>query len=185
MISKQIKAETIERRAAELIARHGTGDPFRIARGEGYRVYHKYLGGIKGFYCRILGKDVICLNNSLGEPLCSEVAAHELGHAVLHSPCGLLTVPDAVLWRESDVEYEANAFASHLIVPTAGLTERLAECGEYGDSPAALAAYFGCDVNLILIKIRELQRLGMRFNLPFDPDALYMKNLSAEAARHC
>ena len=178
MIPRGAESKLIEARASGLAALHGTRCPLRIARAEGFRIYHSELGGLRGFYSRILGFDVICINNRLDEREERTVAAHELGHGILHSGPEQPTIPDADLWRNTMAECEANAFAAHLLIPTDALCERLAECGEGtgADAPEALAAFFCCDVNLILFKIKELRKQGMLFNLPFDPDALFLKS---------
>ncbi|MCQ2426878.1 MAG: ImmA/IrrE family metallo-endopeptidase [Clostridia bacterium] len=183
MITGLIQAAQIEKYAEGLINEYGTTDPLRIARAEGFRLYHKELGGLLGFYCRMLGTDVICLNSSLSDDVSRLVAAHELGHGLLHCDAADRTVlPELTLWDMlSQTEYEANAFASHLLIPTESLLQRLGELsyedGCTADSPSSLAAYFGCDVNLLLIKVKELRRMGMKLKLPFNPDTMFLSSL--------
>jgi len=161
---------------------HGSSDPFILAGNEGFKLFYKELGGLLGFYCSVLGTGVICLNNRIDDDVARMVAAHELGHGLLHSGTDAGSIcPDYSLWSsKSRTEYEANAFAAHLLIPTEKLLSRLDELacdpGSTGDTPASLAAYFSCDENLLLIKIKELRRMGKRLKLPIDPDHMFLRS---------
>ena len=59
-------------------------------------------------------------------------------------------------------EYEANAFASHLIID---------------DDVVQLSAAMGTNINLMLIKLNELNRMGWQLNLPYVPHSDFLKNV--------
>ena len=60
-------------------------------------------------------------------------------------------------------EYEANAFASHLIIDDDELIDLMKQ--DY--DVVQLSAAMGTNINLMLIKLNELNRMGWQLNLPY------------------
>ena len=75
----------IKLRVLNLIARHRTRNPFKLARLLNIEIVYEDLGEVRGFFKKILRRKFIFINNKLSEFDQKLVCAHELGHAVLHS----------------------------------------------------------------------------------------------------
>ena len=80
----------------------------------------------------------------------------------------MFSAPDAA----NITEYEANAFAAHLLIGEDEMTS-LFRSGYDLDGAASM---LNVNPNLLLIKLREMNRMGRRFRLPFDPDAKFLKH---------
>ena len=114
----------------KLVRRHGTRDPFELmeAMRVQVRVYYD-LTSAKGFTRYFLRRFFVGLNGNLPESEQRIVAAHELGHIVLHA-AELRTAPlfdTAVYDKRSSTEYEANLFAADLLLPDEDVAEAAAE----------------------------------------------------------
>ena len=64
---------------------------------------------------------------------------------------------------QTRMEYEANAFASHILIDNEKLVERLKD----GYDVIQASSAFDVNINLMLVKLHELQRLGYSIN-PLD-----------------
>ena len=73
-------------------------------------------------------------------------------------------------------EYEANAFASHLIIDDDELIYLMKQ--DY--DVVQLSAAMGTNINLMLIKLNELNRMGWQLNLPYVPRSDFLKNVKPE-----
>mgnify|MGYP001040135445 FL=1 len=73
-------------------------------------------------------------------------------------------------------EYEANAFASHLIIDDDELIDLMKQ--DY--DVVQLSAAMGTNINLMLIKLNELNRMGWQLNLPYVPHPDFLKNVRPE-----
>ncbi len=74
---------------------------------------------------------------------------------------------------KSAIEYEANAFAAHILIDTD-------ECLEYarnGYDVVQIAKMMNSEINLMLIKLQELIRLGYDIRVPFEPRSDFFKNI--------
>ena len=75
--------------------------------------------------------------------------------------------------RKDRTEYEANAFASHILLDTD-------ECLEYirnGYDIVTISKIMNTEVNLLLIKCQELIRLGYNFRMPMEAQGDFLKNV--------
>lgn len=68
-------------------------------------------------------------------------------------------------------EYEANVFAAHLLLDEAEV-HRLAE---EGYDIVSLAKMLHTDINLLLIKLHEMQKKGYAMRLPEKPRANFLE----------
>ncbi|MEJ6471513.1 ImmA/IrrE family metallo-endopeptidase [Fusobacterium nucleatum] len=108
----------IKLRVLNLIARHRTRNPFKLARLLNIEIVYEDLGEVRGFFKKILRRKFIFINNKLSEFDQKLVCAHELGHAVLHSSNRIqFLIDNTKLLRKSRIEDEANLFASWLLFP--------------------------------------------------------------------
>lgn len=73
------------------------------------------------------------------------------------------------------MEYEANAFAAHLVIDDTALIDGMKQ----GYDVVQLSAMMGTNINLMLIKLNELNRMGWDLNLPYVPHSDFLKNISA------
>mgnify|MGYP002752544173 CR=1 FL=1 len=106
----------IKLRVLNLIARHRTRNPFKLARALNIEIIYQDLGEVRGFFKKILRRKYIFINSELSEFDQKLVCAHELGHAILHSS-------NRKILRKSKIEDEANLFASWLLFPSDDVVE--------------------------------------------------------------
>jgi len=161
--------------ANRLIKKYNTRDPFRLADELGIMLrYSDSLGSLLGLYTVVLRNRVIILNSDLGENQRRMVLAHELGHDVLHREAAKTGLQEYMLFdMRTPTEYEANAFAAHLLIDRDELIE-LSKEREL--DPWSVSRELGLNVNLVLIKFAEMNRMGDSFTLPRIPDATFFKN---------
>ena len=90
------------------------------------------------------------------------VCAHELGHYFLHKEIAKknCTKEFEIFNMRNKVEYEANVFASHLLLDEDELLDYLKE----GHTVFQAATMFGYNVSLINIKLTELNGFGYNFD---------------------
>ena len=87
------------------------------------------------------------------------------------------TLPEFVLFdMRSKPEYEANAFAAHLIIDDDELIDNM----QQGYDVVQLSAMMNTNINLMLIKLHELNRMGWRLNLPYVPRSDFLRNVKPE-----
>ena len=71
-----------------LVRRHGTRDPMRILKERGILMLFQDMGkrpdSCKGFYLHQDRIGCVTINSALGVDMQRIIAAHELGHALLH-----------------------------------------------------------------------------------------------------
>ena len=114
----------IKLRVLNLIARHRTRNPFKLARLLNIEIVYEDLGEVRGFFKKILRRKYIFINNKLSEFDQKLVCAHELGNAVLHSSNRIqFLIDNTKLLRKSRIEDEANLFASWLLFPSDDIVE--------------------------------------------------------------
>lgn len=115
--------EDAKRTAVELIEKYHTNDPFEIAEQLGVYTQVGPLGKIFGCCLTIAGERFIYINSDLDTPTQKMVAAHELGHAVMHREDYFFFnwIPDT-LYRNM-AEIEAHTFAVELLVPDSVVLE--------------------------------------------------------------
>lgn len=69
-----------------------------------------------------------------------------------------------------------NAFAAHVLIDDEELFFYL----QQGYDVAQLSAVMNTNINLMLVKLNELNRMGREYHLPYVPNADFLKNLKAE-----
>ncbi len=164
----------IYKQANNLILRHGTNDPVRLARSMGIMLYDEdALENLLGMYTYRWKHRIIIMNPHINDILYKMVVAHEIGHDQRHRR---LAAGDGMkefeLFNMTDItEYEANAFASHLLMNETDMNELFKE----GYDIASTAKMLNVNINLLLIKVQEMNRLGMHFKVPFNPDPNFFR----------
>lgn len=136
--------------------------------------YNNELNDILGFYTIVNGRKAIVINTKSDELIQRQVLAHEIGHAILHEDY----VNDNRMFKEFELmdmrsrpEYEANAFASHLLISDKEIDELSLEYDDY----EKIAAVLGVNINMVMIKILELNKIGKNFNEMFIPKGNFLK----------
>lgn len=159
--------------ALRLVDKYGTRDPFELAEAVGAEVLFTDLGSLKGMYTYIQNNRFIVISNALDEATARIVCAHELGHDQLHRAL----VKDSFLQEtllynmKNRTEYEANVFAAELLLPDADVLGY----AEEGLDIDTIAAVTETDVNLVALKLADLNRRGYGLNR-FDYRADFLKN---------
>lgn len=93
-----------------------TNDPFIIADYYNIRVFQEILPShIGGFYTRIFNFPYIVVNSIKPRPWRRAIAAHELGHALLHNHDHTFLATNNFA-TNSKIEREANLFAAALLI---------------------------------------------------------------------
>lgn len=171
-----INSEDIYRKAGLAVSRFGTRDPIKIAGESGVEII--FTDGFKnllGMYAYQWRKRAIILNSRMDDYLTLMVAAHELGHDTFHRELAKDgRFKEFELFRMKDsAEYEANAFAAHILIDT----EECLELAHSGYDVVHIAKAMNSEINLMLIKIQELIRLGYELRLPMSPQSDFFKNI--------
>lgn len=145
----------IHARVRNLVRKYGTRDPIKIAREIGIRViYWEFTDQTKGYFVKMLRNRFIVINSLLDETSRQIVAAHELGHALLHSSCDLYWLREYTLFPVAPYEQEANSFAAELLIDEKELDEYML----LNMSSEDIASYFSVPVQLIEYKLMTLPK---------------------------
>lgn len=175
-----LRPEVISTKADQLIKRCQTRDALVIAGEIGIYLHSMdNLESLLGMYtCRYRERHIL-LNAKMDKPLMQMVCAHEIGHDRLHRrlAAGNRALQEFTLFdMRSETEYEANAFAAHLCIDDDELTELL----RTGVDIVQASAVLGVNVNLTLIKLHEWIRMGRQLDLPYLPQADFLRKIAAE-----
>ena len=148
-----------------LSRKYGTRDPFVLLDALGVNVRYNYdFTRLKAFYYIMLGIPYVVINGSLEEAEQKLVAAHELGHHVLHrqlarkSPLRELGFYDL----QSGPEYEANLFASELLIADTDLRDVLREDSDFYRASSVLRV----PPELLAFKLNTWNKNGADYRSP-------------------
>ncbi len=168
----------IYKKANSLVQMHGTRNTIKLAQASGVEVIQvDYFNDLLGMYVYRWKHRAMFLNDRMDEYLMQMVAGHELGHDAYHRELAKGEgMKEFELFRmQSSTEYEANAFAAHLLIDTD-------DCLDYvrnGYDVVQIAKAMNSEINLMLIKLQELNRLGYHLRIPFEPRSDFFKNIKA------
>ena len=170
----------IFRQADSLVRRCGCRDSREIAASLGIRIYYRPdFKKLLGMYTYQWKHRMIFISDKLDHYLEQMVIAHEIGHDIRHrelaARCGM---QEFSLFRmnNSITEYEANVFAAHLLLDN----DEVIACAGRGYDVVQTAAALNSEVNLVLIKLQEMTKLGYDLTLPYQPDSRFLKNIRPE-----
>ena len=169
----------IYKKANNLVQKHGTRNTLILAKESGIDVVPvDCFDDLLGMYSCRWKHRVMFLNARMDEYLTLMVAGHELGHDIYHRELAKGEgLREFELFRmQSTTEYEANAFAAHTLIDTK-------ECLEYardGYDIVQISKMMNSEINLMLIKLQELIRLGYNLRLPMQPQSDFFKNIRAD-----
>ncbi len=100
----------------KIVKKHGTTNPFEIAKRKNIIVLFEDLGNTLGFYNTYKRFKFIHINNQINETIQRFVCAHELGHAVLHPKANTPFLRNQTFFSVDRLEIEANTFAVELLL---------------------------------------------------------------------
>ena len=178
--------ETIADAANSLKTKYDESDPLRLAHAMKIKVSYEPMGTFdgccKGFF--IIHKRIrhITINSDLPKVLQKVVLAHELGHNVLHaSSASGAAFHEITLFDDTDAqEYEANVFASELLLTDEAVLSMLNEDMFFFEAASALYVPF----ELLDFKFRILKRRGYKVESPVVSHGDFMKHLEGRAAQY-
>lgn len=166
----------LEQQVEKLVRSAGTRDPERLAAELHVHLYPRPFEDLCGMYALVKQRRCIFYRQNLQPEQRRLIIAHELGHDQLHRdllrvmPC----LQDQSLYDfSSKPELEANSFAAYLLIPESELMTLLRE----SVSDESMASLFGVDLNLLLLRLRLLQKKHhLAFNLRYLPHADFLKS---------
>ena len=152
----------------KLIKKYGTRDPFEIMDqmnivvGETSR--YKTLKG----YCFMSCKTIyVMINSFLSEEEKMIVAAHELGHIILHrSQLKMAPMQDDTLYNMTDnTEYQANLFAADLLINDEEIEDMVQneDLDYFG-----LCSSLNATPELMSFKLYSLTKRGQAYHMPME-----------------
>lgn len=108
----------------DLIAKHGTNNPFEIAEAKKIFVFERNLHEeILGFYKYIRRNKFIYINSNLSIEDKTFTCSHELGHSEIHAEINTPFLKRGTFFSIDKIEVEANRFAVELLMPDINLIE--------------------------------------------------------------
>ena len=165
--------------ANRLVKKYNTRDPVKIAEALGIKLFYSgELGNLLGLYTYMIRNRVIILNSNLGEYQKLMVLAHEIGHDRFHREYAKTGLQEYQIFdMRTPTEYDANAFAAYLLIDTDEIIEYMRD---YQYDPWNIANCLNVNVNLVLIKMQELNRMGYSIHIPMDANPKFFKNEAPE-----
>lgn len=166
----------IHDKVQELVSEYQTDDPQELAESLGLIIRFSNLGNLKGLYLLTQGFRYIIVNSNISKSMKQLVIAHEMGHDQLHRELAALGQLNAFSLYDmsSRPEMEANTFAANLLITDNALLSA-AEETEY--TTAGLAKLLCVPHQLLLIKMRDMNKRGYEFNLDYIPQGSFLADI--------
>jgi len=172
-----IGAEEIYNKAKSVVRNCGTRDTLRIARDLGIYVHYiNEFDELLGMYTYRHKERHILLNANMEDMVMQMVCGHEIGHDAFHRELAKAndSLPEFVLFdMRTKHEYEANAFAAHVIIDDDDLIGYMRQ----GYDVVQIARMMNTNINLLLVKLNEMNRMGWSLNLPYVPHSNFLKDV--------
>lgn len=162
-------------KANSLVKKLYTRNPFEAARETGVKVlFSSDLYKLKGMYVVIKRNRIVIINSNMPQEQQKIVCAHELGHDALHrewAKHGALR--EFMLYdMKTRPEYEANVFAAEMLLDDADVEELIS----YGYDMQQIAMALNTDINLIGIKLDNMNWKGANYRVPIAPRGDFLKD---------
>ena len=149
--------------AMKLIKNHKTRDPELILKNRNVNLL-PFTGETHalGMYVVIKRNRFVFYNPSIDDNFKRMMFAHELGHDLYHRAEAKEGLSEFTLFDvKSSLEYEANLFASHLLLDES----EIIDYGKMGYDLDQIAQVMKVNINLLLFKFYGMNKLGYDFNL--------------------
>ena len=112
--------------------------------------------------------------NSIAKHMLQMVLAHEIGHDTYPRDLARRGLQEFTLFHmKNDTEYVANAFGAHLLLDN----DEVLELARSGCDVVQIAKTLNSDINLLLIKMQEMNKMGYNFNVPCSPESDFFKKI--------
>ncbi|MBQ8136451.1 MAG: ImmA/IrrE family metallo-endopeptidase, partial [Clostridia bacterium] len=105
------------------------------------------------------------------------VCAHELGHAMLHRSIRGAFLEFALFDTVDRLEYEANLFAADFLLEDSEVRSLALE----GEDALSMARKLNTNVNLLLLKLSQMNLRGADFHLPRFVRSDFLKSVTDDA----
>ena len=158
-----IKTEIAVQKADRIVHVCGTRNPYRIAEELNILVMPRKFKRQKGVYTVIERNRFIFIKDDLSPVMSAIVLLHEIGHDALHRDEAISTggfqefnIFDMTNKR---MEFEANLFAAQVALPDDETIEYIKQ----GYDIEQIARAMQSDINLVALKVAELNRRGYNF----------------------
>jgi Zn-dependent peptidase ImmA (M78 family) len=152
----------IHNKVKKIVKQAETRNPFKIAGQLGIHVmWRDDFVGLKGMYKVILKNRFIFINSNLDEFEQRVICAHELGHDALHRDHASVHFEIGLYDVKNRLEYEANIFAADMLIDDDEVIELMSD----GLDESGIAVSLGVSVDLLLIKLGEMNRRGHSFEM--------------------
>jgi hypothetical protein len=115
-----------------------------------------YFPRLKGMYVADWRRCFIYINTNCGTRMQRMVKFHEIGHHILHRETNCIFKEFELYNMANDTELEANVFAASILMPDDVIYDYAHDGGTIGQ----IASLTGMDMNLVLIKMHDMQRRG-------------------------
>lgn len=152
--------------------RYRTSDPFELADALNININYKKFDNLKGMYYIVERCAFITLNEELDEVMQKIVLLHEIGHHILHRHLASASFQEFGLYdMTSKPEMEANIFAANIMLEDKDVIY-LARDEGYTAEQIARTLYV--PYSLLLIKMKDMNTRGYKFNIPYIPRADFL-----------
>ena len=172
----------------KLKRKYGESDPFRLCEALGIIVNFMPLGkaedAIKGFFIYQNRVCAITINSDLPLVIQRIIAAHELGHAMLHKKRGACAFHEVALFDEAIAcEKEANFFAAEFLLDDAEVFETLNQDATF----FACASILKVPMELLDFKFRVMKWKGYKLiEPPINASSNFLRDMEVpENADYC
>lgn len=168
-----LNKDYIQTVASNLIKRYDTRNPFELCRATGVEVFFADLGSLKGMYKYLKRNRFAVINENLDDYTRTLVCAHELGHDILHRDLAKkLCLQEFVLYdMKSRPEYEANLFASEILLPDS----EIFALAHDGFDIEQIANTLYTDINLVALKMASMNARGYQFRTVIEPKSDFLR----------
>ena len=136
-----------------IIRKYRTRNPFEIIEAKNATLVYAPLIDVHGFYQYFQRNHIIYIDEGLAYKDKIFVAAHELGHMLLHHKANAVYMDTRTFLNENKYEIEANQFAAELLIPDEVILEN---CNYTTEQPSRLLGYEKALVELRLKSYREI-----------------------------
>lgn len=164
----------IYKKATALIKHTGTRDARKIADELGIKIYYENYDDLLGMYTCRWKQRMIFINNNLDDHMRQMVLAHEIGHDIFHRNLASHGLKEFELFdMKNTTEYEANIFGSHLLIDN----DEVLALARDGYDIVQISSMLNSHINLLLIKMQEMNKMGYDFNVPYRPESNFLKKI--------
>ncbi|AMQ72492.1 hypothetical protein BAMY6614_03685 [Bacillus amyloliquefaciens UMAF6614] len=148
----------MKHKAESVIHDHGTNDVYKICDDLKIIILDGNLGRINGFlqYYKKEDKYLIHVNKNSVYP--KIIVAHELGHYFLHKCLNTFQMENCSLILENKLEYQADIFASELLLPDYILSKELITY--HNQSLIQIASAVKLPLSIVKVKFKQMNLLS-------------------------